>query len=384
MLSSNAGLWKNYLKQSVQYALEDMSGEIKVRMIKGPAKVVVNGVCHILGSDVSGQTVNVRAGKALPFELSNRCRLHAQLGQGARMWWADPNQAGTLMWRALAQQVFALTADKKITVMLLGGIDTGKSTLTIYLANMAIRYGLVPCVIDGDIGQGDLAPPTAVGAAILSKQVVDLRDVSTTVFEFVGSITPSGSEGLIAKKLRSLLNTTSSLANITIVNTDGYVSNGGEHYKAIIAEELRPDAIILLGENGLLFDIMETGPWQVMRARSSSQTYKSRLERFSRRLDQFLRHVGNGSCMAELSQLKVVYMGHSFSPSEVSLFQPPMMLFEQESMKSMFVGLGSKGRVIGFGIIINVTPGRGILHLQTDINSFDTIYLSNVRLSSDR
>jgi polynucleotide 5'-hydroxyl-kinase GRC3/NOL9 len=361
-----------------------MSYAVKVRMVKGPAKVVVNGVCHILGSDVSGQIVKVRAGKALPFELSNRCRLQAQLGHGARLWWAHPNQAGTSMWRSLAQQVSALAAGKKITVMLLGGTDTGKSTLTIYLANMAIRHGLVPCVIDGDIGQSDLAPPTAIGAAVLSKQVVDLRDVSTSIFEFIGSITPAGFEGLIAKKLRSLVDRTSSPANITIVNTDGYVSNGGVHYKAIIAEELQPDVIILLSESGVLFDTLETGPWQVLRARPSSQTYKTRLERLSRRLDQFLRYVGNGSSTVELSQVKIVYMAELFSPSNMSLFQPSIKHLEQESMKRMFVGLGSNGIVVGFGIIINVTPSRGILHVQTDINSFDTIYLSNIRLGSDR
>lgn len=355
-------------------------------MVKGPAKVFVNGLCHILGTDVSGQTVNVRAGKALPFELGNRCRLQARLGHGARLWWAHPSHAGTSMWRSIAQQVSALAADKKITVMLVGATDTGKSTLTMYLVNMAIRRGIVPCVIDGDIGQGDLAPPTAVGAAILSKQVLDLRDVSTTtttMFEFVGSITPAGLEGLIAKKLRSILDRISPLANITIVNTDGYVSNGGVQYKAILAEDLQPDAIISLGENGALFDTLETGPWLVMRARPSSQTYKSRLERLSRRLDQFLRYIGNGSFTAELSRVNVVYRGKLFSPSEL-LFQLPVMQLKQESMRRMFVGLGSNGKVAGFGIVINVTPDKGIIHVQTDINSFDTIYLSNIRLSSDR
>jgi polynucleotide 5'-hydroxyl-kinase GRC3/NOL9 len=362
------------------------SHRIRVRMVKGPAKVFVNGVCHILGTDVSGQTVNVRAGKALPFELGNRCRVQAELGLGARLWWAHPNHAGTLMWRSIAQQVSALAASQeKISVMLVGATDTGKSTLTAYLANMAIRRGIVPCVIDGDIGQGDLAPPTAVGAAVLSKQVLDLRDVSTntTIFEFVGSITPAGLEGLIAKKLRSILDRISPRANITIVNTDGYVSNGGVQYKAILAEELQPDAIISLGGNRALFDSLETGPWQVMRCRPSSQTYKSRLERLSRRLDQFLRYVGNGSFAAELSRVNIVYMGKLFSPSEL-LFQLPAMQLKQESMKRMFVGLGSNGKVAGFGIIINITPDRGIIHVQTDINPFDTIYLSNIWLSSDR
>ncbi|HEX2471688.1 MAG TPA: Clp1/GlmU family protein [Nitrososphaera sp.] len=360
----------------------------KVRMIKGPAKVVVKGACHVLGSDVSWQIVKVRAGKALPFEPSNRwCRLHARLGYGARLWWANPKQAGTSMWRSLAEQISALAAGKKTTtVMLVGDTDTGKSTLAIYLANMAIRSGLVPSVIDGDIGQGDLAPPTAIGAAFLSKQVVDLRDVNTTSqLEFVGSISPIGFEGIIAKKLTSILDRTrSSLANISIVNTDGYVRNGGVLYKAMIAEELQPDAVICLGENMELFDRWQhkVPSWQILRARPSSQTYKSRLERLNRRLDQFFRYIGNGSSIAKLSQVKFDYMNKLFSPSD--LFQPPIKQLEPENMTGMFVGLGSNGNVIGFGVIINVNPCNSIIHIQTNINSFDTIYLSNVRLSSDR
>ena len=196
-----------------------MSHALKVRMVKGPAKVFVKGACHVLGRNVSGRTVKVRAGKALPFEPTGMCRLQARLGRGGRLWWADPRQAGTSMWRSLVDQVFALIAvDRKtFTVMLVGDTDTGKSTLAIYLANMAIRRGLVPSVIDGDIGQGDLAPPTAIGAAVLSKQVVDLRDVdvdnnnNTNLFEFIGSISPAGFECLIAKKLRSMLDRTSPL-----------------------------------------------------------------------------------------------------------------------------------------------------------------------------
>jgi polynucleotide 5'-hydroxyl-kinase GRC3/NOL9 len=361
----------------------DMPNVPKVRMIKGPAKVVVKGACHVLGSDVSWQTVKVRAGKALPFEPSRNCRLQAWLGHGARLWWAHPNQAGTSMWRSLAQQVSALAAHKKTTVMLVGDTDTGKSTLGIYLANVAIRHGLVPSVIDGDIGQGDLAPPTAIGAAVLSRQVVDLRDVNTTnMFEFVGSISPTGFEGLIAKKLRSILDRTGPITNMSIVNTDGYVRNGGVQYKTMIAEELQPDVVICLGENVLLLDGSKIRSWQILHASPSSQAYKSRLERLSRRLDQFLRYVGNGSYMGKLSQVKFDYMDKLYSPSD--LFQPPIKQLEPENMTGMFVGLGSNCIILGFGVIINVSPSNGIVQIQTNINSFDTIYLSNVRLSRDR
>ena len=363
-----------------------MPDGLKVRMIKGPAKVVVKGACHVLGRDVSGQTVNVRAGKALPFEPGNRwCTLHARLGYGARLWWADPKQAGTSMWLSLARQISGLAIGKKKTIVILvGDTDTGKSTLAIYLANMAIRHGLVPSIIDADIGQGDLAPPTAIGAAVLSKQVVDLRDVNTSVFEFVGSISPVGFEELIAKKLRSMLDRTSQLADICIVNTDGYVRNGGVQYKAMIAEELQPDAVISLGENAELFEMWHKGAsWQILRARSSNQVYKSRFERLNRRLDQFLRYVGNGYfTIVNLSEVKFDYMNMLFSPSD--LFQSPIKQLEPDNMTGMFVGLGSNGNVMGFGVIISVNSDNGIVHIQTNINSFDTIYLSNIRLSSDR
>ena len=365
----------------------------RVRMVKGPARVFVKGACHVLGSDVSGQIVKVRSGKALPFEpRDQRCRLHVQLGYGAGLWWADPKQAGISMWRSLSEQVFALAANKKsiTTVMLVGDTDTGKSTLSLYLANMAIRNGLIPSIIDGDIGQGDLAPPTAIGAAVLSKQLVDLRDANASHFEFIGGISPIGFESLIAKKSKSILDRirTSSLADICIVNTDGYVRDSGLQYKAMIAEELQPDAIICLGENVDLFDRQQeykpaASSCQILCARRSSQAYKSRLERVNRRLDQFLRYVGHGSSMAKLSHIKFDYLNKVSSPSDL-FNQPPAKQQETENMRGIFVGLGSNGNVIGFGIIINADFGNNIINIQTNVNSFDTIYLSNVRLDGDR
>jgi polynucleotide 5'-hydroxyl-kinase GRC3/NOL9 len=283
--------------------------------------------------------------------------------------------------------------------MLVGDTDTGKSTLAIYLANMAIRRGLAPSVIDGDMGQGDLAPPTAIGAVILSKEVVDLRDadVNSNLFEFIGNISPAGFEGLVAKKLGSMLDRTRPLADICIVNTDGYVRDGGVQYKEMIAEELQPDVVICLGDGANddadaddhdvvvgPFDGKEhmVGSWQILRARSSSQAYKTRLDRINRRFDQFLRYVGSGSSIVNLSEVKFNYANTLFSKSE--LFEPPIKQLELKNMREMFVGLGSNGNVIGFGVIINIDLGNSSMHIQTNIiNSFDTIYLSNIRLSSD-
>jgi polynucleotide 5'-hydroxyl-kinase GRC3/NOL9 len=349
-------------------------------MVKGPASVSVEGTCHVLGSDVSGQIITIRAGKALPFEPRGKCRLRARLGRGGRRWLADPTKAGTFIWRDIARRVSSLAADKGVTVMLAGDTDTGKSTLSAYLANLTLERGLVPCLIDGDIGQGDLGPPATIGAAILSKQVTDLGDVAANLFEFVGNISPAGFEGLVAKKLRSIIDRTSMLADICIINTDGYVRNGGIQYKVMIAKELQPDAIVCLGENRELLKALEDGPWQVLRARSSNQASKSRLERLSRRRHQFLRYVGSGSSAAEPSRVKFIFMGRLFSSSELS--RPPIIQLERENLERMFVGLGSSNQVVGFGIITGITQSR--IFVQTDVDSFDSIYLSNIRLRTDR
>lgn len=348
-------------------------------MVKGPALVVVEGTCHVLGSDVSGRTIKVRAGKALPFEPGKHCRLRARIRRGGRMWLVDPGRAGVSMWRDVARQVRRLAGGKKFTVMLVGDTDTGKSTLAAYMANVALARGLVPCVIDGDIGQGDLAPPAAIGATVLSRQMIDLRDAGARLYEFVGSTSPAGYEQFVTEKLRFMLERARPLGNIFIVNTDGYARDGGVQYKLMLARKLEPDLIVCL-ENPELYTALENGPWQVLPARASSQASKTRSERTSRRLDQFLRHVGNGFSLVDLSRIKFAYMDRLFSPSELA--RPPIIQLKPENMARMFVGLGSNNVVKGFGVIANIVNCS--MSIQTKLDRFDTVYLSNIRLGSDK
>ena len=350
-------------------------------MVKGPATVIVQGSCHILGSDVSDQTISVRAGKALPFELTGRCKLYAKLGSGGRLWTADPITAGTSLWRNITRKIFVRTNHQKtITVILIGDVDTGKSTLSTYLVNIALAYKLKPCIIDADIGQGDLAPPTAIGAATPSKQIVDLRDACASLFEFVGSISPAGIEHFMTMKLRSIVERSSQLGNFIIINTDGYVRNGGIAYKTHMVEMLKPDILVCLGESLALFDILKSRSWRVLRAPASSQTYKSRIERIGRRFDQFSRYIGNGKKNVDIKQIKFVYMEKIISTLE-GLQSTTVIQSELSDVKGMFVGLGFRNEIRGFGLIESITDNS--MYIQTDVQDFDIVYLSKVRLIKD-
>lgn len=339
---------------------------MNVRMVRGPAAVRVEGSCLLLGMDVSDRTVQVRAGKALPFEPAPGCALHVQ---GGEAWNADPAGAGTAIWAGLVGKILGMSG-RRLVVMLVGGTDTGKSTLSTFLANVAIARGIFPCIIDGDIGQGDLAPPTAIGAALVREQVAELRDIKTMHYEFVGSVTPAGSERLVARRMRLMLTRTRRISRLHIINTDGYVSDSGVAYKKMLARAVVPDIIVCVGFDGLA-SALARGTWVLLRAQSSGQAFKTRSDRLGRRMEQFTRHVGEGTTTLQPDGINLV-----FRERRISL-QRAAGLFAPSSMECMFVGLGRRGTVTGFGVIESLD---GDIRIRTGASDFDTVYLSNVAL----
>ena len=353
----------------------------------------------VLGADVTNSSVSVRAGKALPFEPGPGCRLHAALGQRGRLWWASPYLAGSYIWKETARSVIAAAARQtdRLAVLIVGDSDTGKSSLCTYLANTALSRGIVPCIIDGDIGQGDIAPPSAIGAAVVRRPVTDLRDLTAESFGFVGSISPAGIERLIADTICSLYKRTQDTRRLLIINTDGYARNGGAAYKRLIAEEIGPDMVVMLGgrDQQPLADALSSGPWRLASARPSEQAIKSWTERRWRRHDQFLRFVGEGQARKKLEDLTFSYLGSTLTTAEfLTLFSPgnnnPITTAATDNDNSnndkstfnLFVGLGLEGnsdKIVGFGVIKCLSAGA--VEIRTDVENFDTVGLSNIVLT---
>jgi polynucleotide 5'-hydroxyl-kinase GRC3/NOL9 len=259
--------------------------------------------------------------------------------------------------------------------MVVGETDTGKSTLCAYLSNIAIGEGIVPCVVDGDIGQGDLAPPSAIGGTVIEGQITDLRDLSANSFEFVGRISPVGIERIVSEKLRSMLHKLSPLRQMCIVNTDGYVDDGGLVYKRMIADSLRPDVIIFIGQNQPLIDSLASDSWQIVLARQSVHARKSVFERSQRRSDQIQKFIGTGLYQVDPSEIAFVYLDKTYSFSQL----PALNAWQQDGrLTNIFVGLGSRNEVAGFGVMEHAD--ESVLQVRTDIKQFSTLYLSDITL----
>jgi polynucleotide 5'-hydroxyl-kinase GRC3/NOL9 len=357
-----------------------------VYLVRGPAMVSLLGTCHVLGKDITNDKVSVEAGKILPFDINSPCKIHVDLSKGGRAWLSDPSNAGTTIWQEIIQRIFI---EKPRTILIIGESDTGKSTLATYIINLALKRAYTPAIVDGDVGQGDLAPPNAIGAAVVRDQITDLREINTHFFEFVGNINPLGFEDVIIKAIKNAVKEISSHCNLCIINTDGYILNKGIDYKVRLANELRADVVIHLGE-GSIFENFKTkfASSAILHGQPPCKTVKSKIERRKRRLSQFLRYISEDDeikiITKELKNTKFVYKGIVYSKTckdhyrSLKLGHRRRMRVRPRKLLYMFVGLGYREEIIGFGIITNVSSHR--ITIQTPIDNFNKIYLSSSKI----
>jgi len=136
----------------------------------------------------------------------------------------------------------------KRTVMLVGGIDTGKSTLARRLLEAAVAAGRPSALIDADVGQKSVGPP----ATVTLKHVRSADDLVTDTFEtadalsFVGSTSPQGHLLPVVTGVAELhRKARDEGADFMIVDTSGLVAGiYGQILKYHKVELLKPDLVV--------------------------------------------------------------------------------------------------------------------------------------------
>jgi polynucleotide 5'-hydroxyl-kinase GRC3/NOL9 len=344
----------------------------------------LSGKAWVLGKDVSDTTICVDIGKILPFERGSGCKISCI---GSQSWLASCSFVGTSIWKDIVQRILFDVGILK-TVLIIGTSNTEKSTFAVYLINEALQNGFRPCIIDADIGQGDLSPPNAIGGTILSNQITNLREVNPRFIEFVGSISPAGFEEIIIKAVKKISKEIRILSDICIINTDGYVLKNGIDYKIRMAQEIKPDAVVCLGQYSV-FRIFRRNFLSsiVLYGKPPINTIKSKVDRKQRRLTQLLRYVaGNYGSHAIVSiktnEITFVYKGKMYHRSQLGRYgifylmdRNNIVQIQRKKLVGIFVGLGWNRAVIGFGTIVNISRHR--LYIKSHVSEFDEIYLSN-------
>jgi polynucleotide 5'-kinase involved in rRNA processing len=144
--------------------------------------------------------------------------------------------------------------------MLLGGLDSGKSTLARQIAGRAVEAGLVASLLDADVGQSTVGPPTTVGLK-MCRSPADLEPSSLTRADhlaFVGSTSPQGHLVPLVTGARLLLDRAREAgAELVAVDTTGMVSGVyGQILKFHKVAILQPDLVVGLARGGELEPVL--------------------------------------------------------------------------------------------------------------------------------
>ncbi len=131
--------------------------------------------------------------------------------------------------------------------MFIGGLDTGKTTLALQAAGLALASGKTAVIVDADLGNSTIGPPACVSIKVI-RSSEDLQRLDEPDFlHFVGTITPSRlvlqqvvATAVMAQRARGL-------GDVVIIDTTAVASGvAGESLKYHKTELCRPDRIVAL------------------------------------------------------------------------------------------------------------------------------------------
>ena len=171
--------------------------------------------------------------------------------------------------------------------LVLGAGDTGKSTLVAALAGRLAGLGHSVAVVDADLGQSDVGPPTTVGLGRVHRPIERLEEAEVVGLEFVGMTSP-------ARCMRETAEATARLVaraleegcDHVLIDTSGLVEGDfGRGLKRIKIDRVRPDLLIALqrrDECEPILRVYEGGP-AILRLPAAATARRSPAERRRRR-----------------------------------------------------------------------------------------------------
>jgi len=155
-----------------------------------------------------------------------------------------------------AEQLLARGSMQTGICLVLGAVDTGKTTLAAALAGRLAGDRPVG-VIDADVGQSHIGPPATVGWAIVDRPQVDFSKLASGGISFVGDVTPVGHLLQLTAAITQCVQHVSKVAEQIIIDTPGFIA--GPAAAALwwtVQRILRPELVLAVQRNNELSDIL--------------------------------------------------------------------------------------------------------------------------------
>lgn len=244
-------------------------------------------------------------------------------------------------------------------VVVLGGVDTGKTSLASHLLRSTVEAGLRGALVDTDIGQSTVGPPTTIGLRYV-EGIGHLDDLfPSDACYFVGGISPRGRFLPLVSGTAQLVATARANADVVVVDTSGLIAGlAGQSLKFHKLELARPDYVVGLQRGEELEPVLH-----------NSQRFTGA------RVDRLAVHPDVRPTSAEArADNRAHQLARYFSPTlsrfriKPAVFTPCLPPgFDEALLDRLLVGLDDGGgRCLGAGLVTHDEDGLRLLTPATD------------------
>ena len=249
------------------------------------------------------------------------------------------------------------------TVMVIGGVDSGKSTFARYLYTRLCEQGRRAAFLDCDVGQSTLGLPTTMTVALPASGETAFPPTGERFSFFVGSISPRGHMLPVvvgAHKLQRQALTRG--AEVVVVDTSGMVDRavGGGALKLWKIELLEPSTLVAFARGAELEHIL--WPW---RRHPRVRVVEFPVSRYvnSRSREQRIAY-RQGRWRAYFDQARVVSFPLTrYVVFELGLMRPGQLLAFQDE----------EGFVLGLGVLQNYDSRERVLSVLTPLPDLEEV-----------
>lgn len=183
-------------------------------------------------------------------------------------------------WEATIQEIVSAPG----VAMIIGGVDTGKTTFCAQLANAGVEAGVPTAVVDADVGQSEIGAPGTIGMGLVDKPIEALSDVPAKRLYFVGATSPAGHTLECSVGAKKMVDAALAQgARLVILDTTGLIDGAlGRKLKTYKTDLVRPSYLVGIQKKRevehLLVPFAKVSPVHVRRVSSSELVRRKPVE----------------------------------------------------------------------------------------------------------
>lgn len=340
-------------------------------ILRGPASVaLIGGKATILGGALPlNQSRIAERQRQLPIETESHAELEIVLGKSAKI---SEIQGSTIpaSWKRAAAALKEMQEGK---VIILGPTDVGKSTLCVYLVNKLLNDLQNLRVIDADIGQTDLGPPTTIARAAALQPIASLPELAPDARLFIGHTSPSYVQRKLIRGIQKL--SSKCEGALTIINTDGWIAERDAIlYKIDLITNVNPELVLGLEYADELQPILASVRAHSMKIDAAKNALeRSRGDRRDIRVSSYRRFLeGALTRSINLRGIQISVPGHF----------PSVTALNSRKLRNLIIGLlDEDGYLMQIGILTDIERDAVRIYSRP-AEEISTIEVGYVKLST--